>query len=103
VQGLAALGACVAAARRLAIDGDEFRLVGAQSLDPCHEAALEQLRVERIDHVIQSVVRGDAVGVGQEAAQEGRLLLAPGLHLDEVVGAGQGRGQHQEQDLRKRM
>ena len=101
VQRVAALGASMAAARGLAVDGDEFRLVGAQSVDPGDEAVLEQLRVERVDHAIERVVRGDAIAVRQEAAQEGQPLLAPGLHLDQVVGAGQGRGQHQQQDLRQ--
>ena len=66
------------------------------------EAGLEPRRVERVDHVAQRVVAGDAVPVGQEAAQERQVLPAPQPRLDQVVGPGQGGGQHQEQDLRQR-
>jgi hypothetical protein len=39
MEGLAALGAGMAAARGLAVDGDELRLVGAQSISPAALAA----------------------------------------------------------------
>ena len=39
--------------------------------------------------------------VGQKAAQERQMLVAPELHLDEIVGAGECRAQQQEQDLRQ--
>src|SRR6476620_2625364 len=42
VQGVAALALGVAAARGLAVDGDEVRLGLAQAFDPRREAGLEQ-------------------------------------------------------------
>src|SRR3954454_15080803 len=70
VQGTAPLAPGVGAARGLAVDRDDVGLRRAQALDPAGEAALEQGRVERGDHLAQGVVARDAVPVGQEAAQE---------------------------------
>ena len=100
VQRLAPLGAGMAAARGLAVDGDNVGLHLAQRLHPRHEAGLEQLGIERVDHVVQRVVGRDAVPEGQEPAQERQLLAAPQPCLDKVVRPGQGRGQHQQQELR---
>ena len=46
--------------------------------------------VEGIHQVVQSVVAGDAVLVGQEAAEEVQVGIAPVLDLDEVVSGGDG-------------
>jgi hypothetical protein len=93
----------MAPARGLAVDGDDVRLGVAQLCHPGHEADLEPCRVDGVDHVAQRVVARDPVPVGQEPAQEGQMLSAPQPRLDEVVSAGQGGGQHQEQDLRQRV
>jgi hypothetical protein len=89
----------MAAARGLAVDGDEIGLGLAQPGHPGGEARLEPIRVERAEHGAQRVVAGDARGVGPEAAQEGQLLLAPELDLDEIVRAGQGGAEQEQQDL----
>ena len=75
----------MAAARGLAVDGDEIGLGLAQPCHPGGEARLEPIRVERAEHGAQRVVAGDARGIGPEAAQEGQLLLAPELDLDAIV------------------
>ena len=103
VQRLAALGPGMAAARGLAVDGDDVRLGLAQASTQATKQRLEQRRVEGVDDVAQRVVARDAVAVGQEAAQESQVLPAPEPRLDEIVRARQGGGQHQEQDLRQRI
>src|SRR4029078_10838656 len=87
VERLAALAPGVGAPRGLAVDGDQVGFRLAHALDPAREAALEQLRVERRDHLAERVVARDAVPVGQEAAQEGQVLATPERDLDEVVRA----------------
>jgi hypothetical protein len=101
VQRRAALAAGVGAPRGLAVDRDEVGRRLAQALDPAREARLEQLGVEGGDHLAQRVVARDAVPVGQEAAQERQVLLAPHLDLDEVVRPRQGSAQQEQQDLRQ--
>src|SRR3954471_4803496 len=87
VQGITPPAPGVGAPRGLAVDGDQVGFRLAQALDPAREAALEQLRVERRDHLAERVVARDAVPVGQEAAQEGQVLATPERDLDEVVRA----------------
>lgn len=101
MQGRAAFAAGMAAARGLAVDGDQLRLVGAQSVNPSHEAVLEQRGVERVEHAVERVVRGNAVGERQKTAQEIQPLLAPGPDLHKIVRTRQGGGQHQKQNLRQ--
>jgi len=66
---------------------------------PTEEALLEQLRVEGVHDIAQGVVAGQAVLIGQEAAQERQGLLAPQADRHEVVSAGQRGAQHEQQDL----
>ncbi len=89
--------------RGLAVDGNDVGFVLAQALDPGGEAGAEEVGVERIDDVVERVVRRDAVAERQQAAQEGELLPAPQPDFDEVLGAGQRRAQHQQHDLRQRV
>jgi hypothetical protein len=91
----------VGAPRGLAVDGDQVGLRLAQALGPAREAALEQLRVERRDHLAERVVARDAVPVGQEAAREGQVLATPERDPDEVVRAGQRPAEQEEDDLRQ--
>ena len=103
VQGTAPLAPGVGAARGLAVDGDQVGLGLAQALDPSRKARLEQLGIERGEHLAQRVVARNAVPVGQEAAQEGQVLPAPEPDLGHVVGPGQGGAEQQEQDLGQRV
>ena len=93
----------VAAARRLTVDGDDVGLPVAQRLHPFGKAALEQLRIDAVHHVIERVVGRDAPLEGQEAAQKLQPRLAPKLDLDEVVHAAQRSAQHHKQDLPQRI
>lgn len=90
MQGLAALAAGVAATRGLAVDRDQVGLRLAQAFHPGREAALEQIRIERREHVAEGIMARHAAPVGQEAAQQAQLLLAPHLDLGQVVRPGQG-------------
>ena len=73
-----------------AVNGDDVRIVVAQATDPCSEALGEQGMVECIHQVVQRIMAGDAVLVGQEAAQEVHVGFAPVFDRDEVVGRGDG-------------
>ena len=103
MQGGPALGLGVAAPGGLAVDGDEVGLGLAQAVDPGGEAGLEEVGVERVDDVVQGVVRRQAPRIGQETTQEAQALLAPQPDLDEIVHAAQRGAQDQQQDLRKRV
>ncbi len=68
-QRLAALGARVGSSRGLAVDGDDVGRALAQRLDPGGKASLKQNRVERVDHVVDRIVAGQAVLVGHKTPQ----------------------------------
>ena len=89
VQRRLALGPVEGAPEGLAVDGDDLplgRLV--QRLDPAEEAPLELVGVEPREEAAEGVVRGDAVGQGQEGLQPVVLGLAE--VLDVVPGVGPG-------------
>jgi hypothetical protein len=75
----------------------------AQRLDPGHKAGLEQRGVERVDHVVESIVGGNALYERQEPAQEGQVLAAPEPGFDEILRPRQRRAQDQQHDLRQRI
>jgi hypothetical protein len=76
---------------------------GAQPRHPGGEAVPEQRRVEQGDHIPQRVMARDAVRERLQAAQEGEVLPAPDLGLDEIIRPGQRRTQQQKQDFRQRI
>jgi hypothetical protein len=83
--------------RGLAVHGDDVPRRRAPPLDPAREAGLEQRGTESADDLPHRVVAGNTVQIGQEAAQEGELLVAPKLHLPNIIGTGQvGRAQEKE-------
>ena len=82
MQGGAALARIPGAPRGLAVDGDHIVLAdtlvyGAEALRPGDEAVAEGVVVERVEQVVDGVVAGYALLVGQEAAQEIQVDLAP--------------------------
>lgn len=68
-------------------------------LNPACEAGLEEFRVERVDDVVERVVRRNASLVGQETAQ--KIEPAPEPGFDEIIHAAQRRAQYHKQDFRK--
>src|SRR5690606_18469252 len=85
----------------LAVDRDDVRILLAQRLYPACKAGFEQLLVDRIDHVVQCIVRRYPALKGQKAAQEVQTLLPPQPDLDKIFHSAQRRGQNQKQDLSK--
>jgi len=101
VQRLASLGPGMSAARGFAVDCDNVGVAVTQTADPGDEALGEQLRIQRIDQVVERIVAGDAVLVRQEAAEEIHVGCAPVRDLDEVLSSDDGGAQDQQQDLRQ--
>src|SRR5206468_3846495 len=65
------------------------------------EAALEGPRVEGGEDAVERVVRGDAVGQGQEPGEPGLLGVAELLDVVPAVGAGEDGAQGDGQDVRE--
>ena len=103
MQRLASLGLGMGAAGGLAINRDDVWVTVAQAVDPGDEALGEQPGIQRVDQVVERIVAGDAVLVGQEPAQEVEVDFAPVLDLDEVIGADDGGAQDQQQDFGERV
>lgn len=103
MQRLPAGTAGMAAARGLAVDGDNVGVAIPQRLDPGRKAGLEQLRVECVHHVVERVVRWQPTLVGQEAAQKIQPLLTPEPDFNEILHPAQRRRQYQKHDLRQRV
>src|SRR5487761_2765070 len=91
------------AAGGLAINRDDVRVAVVQAVDPGDEAFGEQPGVQGVHQVIQRIVAGNAVFVGQGPAQEVEMDFAPVLDLDEIVGSDDGGTQDQQQDFGKRV
>ena len=89
------------AARSLAVNRDNVGFGLAQPVDPGGEGGGEQIAVQRIHHVVQRVMRGDAAFERQHPAQEPQLFQAPEPRLDKVFGPGEGRTQDQKHDFRQ--
>ena len=64
---------------------------------------LEQLGINRPDHLVPRVVARDAMHKRPQAAQKRQRALAPQRHLDKIIGPGQRRAQKQQNDLRQRI
>ena len=58
MQGRATLAAIVGSPRGLAVYGDDVGQFVAQALHPAGEAGLKELRIQRVDDVVEGVVRG---------------------------------------------
>jgi hypothetical protein len=91
------------ARRGLAVDGDDLGIGAPHRFDPACEALLEKVGIEAADHVAEDVVAQNALAIGIEALQEVPVLGAPQANLDEVVGTGERRAQHEQQHLGQRV
>ncbi len=89
------------AAGGLAINRDNVRVAVMQAVDPSDEALGEQPGIQGIHQVVQRIVAGDAVFVGQEPAQKIDVDFAPVIDFNEVVGSDNGGAEDQQHDLRK--
>lgn len=89
--------------RRLAVDGDDVGFAVAQRLHPGGEAVGKQRRRQRVHHVVERVVGGDAVLEGQQPAQKIQLAPPPAFDLDEILRPRKRPAQDQKQDFRQRI
>ena len=78
------------AAQTLAVHSHDIGRLLAQAIDPSREAAGEQSRIERVHHVVERLVRGNAAFEGKHRAQEGQLFATPAPDLDEVLRGREG-------------
>src|SRR5215212_959734 len=82
-------------------DGDQLGRVRPSLVHPTHETGREHLRIHAVHQRAQPLRAGDAVKIGQEAAQEGEMGLAP-IHDVVVTIAGRDcAAHHQEQHFRQ--
>jgi hypothetical protein len=93
----------MAAARRLAVERDELRSVGAQRQRPVGEAGLEEARIDPVHHHPQPIRTGCSEVELGKGAQEGAMLLAPQRDLVIVLTVGDRRRHDQEQNLAQRV
>ena len=71
-----------------------------RSFCPRLKAGLEQVWIDRGEHVAQGVVAGDAAFIRIETAEEGQVLFAPERDLHEVVCPRDGGSERKQKDFR---
>ena len=98
-----ARAAVVAAARGLAVDGDEVRPFGPGLAHPGGEGGGEQRRVDTVHQDGQPAPAGDAVLHRADGGAGSPDGLAPRGNMVVVVAVGDGAADHQEQDLGQRV
>jgi hypothetical protein len=99
VQRAAATLPVVAAARGLAVDGDQLGRVGPEALRPIAKAGLKPVRIEAVHHRPQPIgARRPEVELGK-APQEGQMIASPQRDLVIILTIGDRRRDHQEQYL----
>ena len=88
VQGAEFVGA--GATQGLAVNGDmlDLECLGEGS-DPMLEAAVKRLGIDAVEDAFEGVVRGNAVGKFEKAAQPIETLFAEGFDLLPILGAAQ--------------
>lgn len=67
----------MAAARGLAVNGDDVGGRFPQAFHPGGKAFLEQIRVQRLDHVVQGVVSRSAPRIGEKPTQKLQPQIPP--------------------------
>src|SRR5208337_134107 len=96
-------GTVMASARGLAVEGDKGRRVRPKLARPAHEAARKQLWIDAVHKDVQPARPGNAVVIGQKAAQKRQMVLAPGGNIVEIVAGGDGGTDGEKQHLCQRM
>jgi len=93
----------VAAARSLAVDRHEIKLVRPAFRDPGRKAGLEQVRVDAIHYRAQPISTGNAVVELGKAPQKRQMRIAPIDDVIIVVAVRDRPAHHQEQNLAQRI
>jgi hypothetical protein len=91
--------AVVAAARGLAVDGDEGGLPRPALPHPAGEGGGEERGIDPVHQDGQPALAGHAVLVGQVPAEEVEVGRAPGGDVLVVVAVGDGAADDEQQDL----
>jgi len=99
VQRTQAAGGVACPPHGLAVDGDELARVAASPLEPGDEDGLEGVGVDGGEDAVEGVVGGDAVGQLQEGAEEVLVEFGPVGDLEEVVAAGEGAAEAEDEDI----
>lgn len=94
-----ALAAVVAAARGLGVDRHEGGLLRPALPHPSGEGGGEEPGVDPVHQDGEPALAGDAILVGQVAAQEGEMRRPPGSDVLVVVAVGDGAADDEQEDL----
>ena len=93
----------VAAARGLAVDGDEPGLLRPALAHPGGEGGGEERGVDPVHQDGEPALAGHAVRVGQMPAEEIEVRRPPGGDVLVIVAVGDRAADHQQQHLRQRV
>ena len=83
----------------LTVNGHDVASAVAQRVYPRRKAGLKTLRRQRVDDVIEGVVRGHTFRKGQKAAQKIKLPVTPAFDLNKILSPRHGRAQHNQKNL----
>jgi hypothetical protein len=78
---------------------DKFSWQAAPFLEPGQQDALQSARLNHSEDAREGIMRGDAIGQCQEGAEEVEVVLCEGGNLNEVIAAGQGSTEAEEDDI----
>src|SRR3954466_15398863 len=92
------------AAQRLAVDRYDLAVEDlGKGLGPSAEAGLEGIRVDQHEDAPEGVVRGNAIGQGQEGLQPAQLVAAVERDVVPALGARDHRAHRDDQDISQPM
>lgn len=84
-------------------NGDDVGGRLTQAFHPGGKALLEQVRVQRVDHVVQGVVSRNVPLIGKKPTQKLQPQIPPKADFHEILHAAQRGAQHQQEDFRQRI
>ena len=103
VQRLAAFRARMGAPRRLAVDRQDVGFALAQAFDPPGKARLKKLGIERVDDVVERIVRRQPAFKRVEPPQKVETQFAPHPDFDKIIHPAKAGAEHQKQNLPQRI
>ena len=104
VDGFLAFGPVMAAAQRLAVDGDDLRANGlAQALGPLAKAGGKLLGVKERKHPAEGIMAGDAMRQLQKTAQEILLGVTELFKVHKVFGPAKHGTDRDHQNVAERV
>ena len=91
------------AARGLAVNRHDVGFGLAQPIDPGRESGGKQIAIQRVHHVVQGVMRGNAAFERQHSTQELPLFQPPNPGFHKILGSRKRLAQDQKHDLGQRI